>query len=131
MFDVEEPERSALITFCEALFDLSRQVNIVNPIRPIASGILDMTGVDIIWLKMMLKNGMVGCLSLLPDEYTSISFPDAVDEMCWVLMNNCGYATKYGGISIIKPISIPSAVDREPDNVILQVYAAHALLENL
>jgi len=99
--------------------------------QPIASGILDMTGFDIIWLKMMMKNGVVGCLSLPPDEYTSISFPDTVDEMCWVLMNNCGYATKYGGISIIKPISIPSAVDREPDNVILQVYAAHALLENL
>ena len=30
MFDVEEPEHSALITFCEALFDLSCQVNTVN-----------------------------------------------------------------------------------------------------
>src|SRR6185312_6331903 len=103
MFDVEEPERSALITFCEALFDLSRQVNIVNPIRPIASGILDMTGVDIIWLKMMMKNGVVGCLSLPPDEYTSNSFPDAIGEICLVLKKKCGYATKYGGISIIKP----------------------------
>ncbi|CAG8527762.1 683_t:CDS:2, partial [Paraglomus brasilianum] len=38
---------------------------------------------------------------------------------------------RYDGISIIKPISIPSAVDKEPVDVRLQVHAAHVLLENL
>jgi hypothetical protein len=124
------------VTFRGVLNELRKEVNAVNPLQPIASAVLDMTGADSIWSKMVEMNMSVHCLSHPPEEYTliltSTGFPDnEIQEMCWQLTANCGYAEKGDdGILMIRQTIMPT-VDNKPVYVRRQVYAVHTLLENL
>ena len=45
---------------------------VVNPLRPITAGVLDTSGVDSIWTKMVARDEAVFCLSHLPPAYTDL-----------------------------------------------------------
>ncbi|CAG8530780.1 7679_t:CDS:10 [Paraglomus brasilianum] len=99
---VDGGEYRALAIFRDALVELYRRPYAINAIRPIASGILDTSGTDSIWLSMLMMNDAVRCLSQPPEEYTPIEIHDAI-----------------------------AAVREESVDVKLQVNAAFILLENL
>jgi len=130
---VDDGEYRALTIFRDALVELYKRPNAINSIRPIASGILDTSGADSIWLSMLMMNDAVKCLSQPPEEYTSIEFHDAIDTMCQHLIDNCHSRIECAEykVNIIDPICIPAAVREESVDVKLQVNAAFILLENL
>ena len=126
-------EYRALAIFRDALVELYRRPYAINAIRPIASGILDTSGTDSIWLSMLMMNDAVRCLSQPPEEYTPIEIHDAIDTMCQDLIDSCHSMIKCAKykVNIIDLICIPAAVHEESVDVKLQVNAAFILLEIL
>jgi hypothetical protein len=110
------------------LKELQQNIDTVHAIRPIATGVLDTSGADSIWSKMLAADPKVGCLNCLPQEYVDMTVPDAVTTMCQELITNWSSRDNCRGVILVKPIRFPRTVDQ---NSLLQVHAAHTLLQRL
>jgi len=106
---------------------------IINPLRPIAAGVLDTSGSDSLWTEMVAKDGAVVCLSHPPESYFHSNVHCSIRLMCQKLVDRkkTAYICSDGKHCLIDSIKTPKGLDDEPESVKLQVHAAHRLLENL
>src|SRR6185295_10971335 len=110
-------EYTALEAFQTILSELLEKASAINPMRSIASGILDTSGVDHIWSRMIASNGAVYCLSNIPEAYTSVTFHETIDTMCQQLLDNYKSARR---AVFVRPVDFPDT-DGESVDVQLQV----------
>ncbi|CAG8650743.1 7633_t:CDS:2, partial [Paraglomus brasilianum] len=99
--------RNHLVTIIPSV-DIEDEMEVINPLRPIAAGVLDTSGSDNLWTKMVAKDGA----KLVDRKKAAYICSD--DKRC-----------------LIDSIKTPKGLDDEPESVKLQVHAAHKLLENL
>ena len=103
----------------------------INPLRPIASGVLDTSGSDSLWLKMCEMGQIVECLRHHPPiEYASLNtnIHGTLRRMCQELIDNYRNSLDCGTINIINPVTIPT---EESVDLRLQSHMAHTVLETL
>ena len=124
-------ERDAHAVFQSVVYEIRKNVD--NSLRSIASGVLDMSGFDYLWVRMLARDRNVDCLSRPPSEYTplKVNMDGALRTMCQQLIDNNCNSYRCGAIIRISPVAIPTEVNDASHEVQLQADAAHTLLEAL
>ena len=112
---------------------MSIQTDRIHPLRAITYGVLDTSGLDGLWIKMLARDQDASYLSHPPKEYASldITIHDAVTTMYQKLVDNCRNSVDCGVVKRIKSVTVPMDVDDEPARVQLQAEAALSVLETL
>jgi hypothetical protein len=103
----------------------------VNPVQPISCGVLDTSGCDSFWRRMIAKDKTVVCLSRCPEAYKYPGIHDTVISMCQELFNNSLDPDVCGKVTMIQAVTMPNTKAFADDYTKMQIHAAHTFLENL
>ena len=125
-------EQHALSIFLNILDEMDSDKEVVNPLQPIAAGVLDTSGLDIIWARMTARaKAAVAYFCHPPQEYHNLNVHDTIPIMCRELINACRAKVVCGKATLIRLVNLPGDFESFTDAVQLQVRAAHILLEKL
>src|SRR6185312_16293120 len=106
--------RNALVTFATCLM---RCIIVINPLQPIAAGVLDTSGSDSLWTKMVAKDGVVVCLSHPPESYFHSNVHHSIRLMCQKLVDRkkAAHSCSDGKRFLIDSIKTPKGLTDEPE----------------